>query len=262
MAFDREFAALHGWLDHTDRVALEHLRAGATAELKADGTPVTEADRAIERMLRDAIEASFPGDAVLGEEQGASGDASRRWIVDPIDGTKNFARGIPVFATLVALEQDGELVLGMVSAPALGARWWASAGDGAFRDGAPIRVSSTEQLADAHICSGDVIRYGETGEGSDPGRRLDGFIELGRRCARFRAFGDFWGHMLVAEGAMDVMVEFADLSVWDLAAVAVIVTEAGGKVTSVDGSTGVRSGPVLASNGMLHEQVLAILNGE
>ena len=255
MGFERELTAINRWLGRTDRMALEHLDAGARVETKADGTPVTAADRAIEAELRARIDSEFRGDAVLGEEEGfvTSVGGGRRWIIDPIDGTKNYARGIPIFATLVALEVNGTLEVGVVSAPALRARWWATRGGGAFRDGAPIGVSTVSSLADAHVCSGDAIRYAEAAG------RLDGFLALCRGSARHRGFGDFYGHMLVAEGAVDVMVEFPGVSVWDMAAVAVIVTEAGGRFSSLDGEDRVDAGDALTSNGLLHDEVLALL---
>lgn len=253
MGLERELTAINRWLERTDPVALEHFGPGLVAETKADGTPVTAADRAIEEALRARIESEFPGDAILGEEQGGAGEGGRRWIIDPIDGTKNYARGIPAFATLVALEVDGVREVGVVSAPALRARWWATRGGGAYRDGRAIRVSRTARLADAQVCSGDAIRYAEAAG------RLDGFLDLCRRSARHRGFGDFWGHMLVAEGAVDVMVEFPGVSVWDMAAVSVIVAEAGGRFSSLDGEDRIDAGDALATNGLLHDEVLALL---
>lgn len=252
MAYDAELAAVLGWLDATDPVAMTHFRSGAPPEIKADGTPVTVADRTIEEMIRRAIESGFPGDAILGEEQGAIGEAARRWIIDPIDGTKNYARGVPVFATLVALEVDGVPAVGAASAPALGTRWWAVRGGGAFRNGERIRVSSVDDLAEAHVCSGDVVRYA--------GDRLEPWLALCRRAARSRGFGDFWGHLLVAEGALEVMVEFPGLSPWDLAAPKIIVEEAGGRLTSLAGEDRIDAGDALTTNGLLHDEVLGVLN--
>lgn len=249
MPFDQELQDVMSWVGETDLLALESFHVDAPFESKGDGTPVTEADRAIERRLREHIATTFPADAILGEEQGGDISAPRRWIIDPIDGTKNFIRGVPVFATLIALEQDGELVLGMVSAPALHTRWWATRGGGAWRDGKPIRVSGVDTLGDAHFTTGG-LSYAR--EGWDALHRLSGV------AARGRGFGDFWGHVLVAQGSQDVMVEFAPLAVWDVAAPKMIVTEAGGRWTDLDGKD-VSEGPSISSNGHIHEQVLDAL---
>jgi histidinol-phosphatase len=203
-------------------------------ETKLDLSPVTDADRAAERMLRERIARDRPGEGVLGEEEGDDG-SSIRWIIDPIDGTRNFSRGIPVWATLIALERDGDVVCGVVSAPALGRRWWASRGEGAFAGGEALRVSGIAELGQASVsCS----------YGSDLAR-------LEPQVWHARGLGDFWQHMLVAEGALDAAVD-STLSVWDYAAVEPIVTEAGG-----------RFGPMgeqwLSSNGLVHDAVVAAL---
>jgi histidinol-phosphatase len=250
--FERELSAAQSWASEADAIAMRHFAPSVATETKADGTPVTVADRAVEALLRERIEAEFPGDAITGEETGASGASTRRWILDPIDGTKNYARGIPVFATLIALEQDGELVLGMVSAPALRTRWWAARGAGAFRDGAPIRVSGVSSVSDADMCTG----------GTDWARERDqeqALRALERSVRRMRGFGDFWGHMLVAQGSMEIMVEFAPLAEWDIAAPRAIVEEAGGRVTSLAGARAPREGSVLTTNGPIHDDVLALL---
>jgi histidinol-phosphatase len=251
MGYERELDAVQRWVDEADRVALDHFRVGVPVELKDDATPVTEADRAIEDALRRAIEAEFPGDAILGEEQGASGSGGRRWIVDPIDGTKNYVRGIPVFATLIALEDDGALALGMVSAPALQARWWATRGGGAFGNGECIRVSEVADVADADVISGGV-NWGSA-------RDTQGLLALCARARRQRGFGDFWGHMLVAQGSAEIMVELAPLEAWDLAAPRAIVEEAGGRVTGLDGKSEALSGACISTNGFVHDQVAALL---
>lgn len=249
MPFEKELTLAHRWADEADAIAMEHFRAGTLTEIKADGTPVTVADRGIERALRRNIEREFPQDAVLGEEEGAAGESSRRWIIDPIDATKNYARGIPVFATLLALAIEERTVLGMVSAPALGARWWATDGGGAFASGAPIRVSTIDALEDADVISGGDDWSLSAGQG---------YVSLLTRARRHRAFGDFWGHMLVAQGSAEVMVEHAPLAPWDIAAPALIVTEAGGRCTSMDGGRAV-GGPTVSTNGALHDEVLAII---
>src|SRR5207253_47519 len=180
-------------------------------ETKPDLTPVTEADTAVEAMLRERLERDRPGDAILGEELGTTGAGRRRWIVDPIDGTKGYARGIPVWATLIALEVDGELVVGVVSAPALGSRWSAARGAGAQRDGEPVTVSKVARIEDAHLAYDSVGAFESVG--------LDAqFLALARRCWRVRGFGDFWSDMLVADGAIDIAVEVGGLAVCDRAA--------------------------------------------
>ena len=231
---DLDFAL--GLADLADSISLARFRsADLHVETKPDLTPVTDADRAVERALRERIAAERPGDAVVGEEEGAE-EGDVRWIVDPVDGTRNFSRGLPVWATLIALERGGELTVGVVSAPALGRRWWAARGSGAFADGEPVHVSAVAELADASVsCS------------------------LGRDLARVephvwhaRGLGDFWQHVLVAEGALDAAVD-TRLALWDSAAVELVVLEAGGRA-SVSGS-----GQFVTSNGLLHEEVLALL---
>jgi histidinol-phosphatase len=219
-------------------------------DTKPDLTPVTEADRAVEEMIRDRLARERPGDAVLGEEFGATGTGTRRWIVDPIDGTKGYARGIPVWATLIALEVDGVLVVGVVSAPALGARWSAARGAGARRDGEPVTVSRVARIEDAHLAYDSVDAFESVG--------LDAqFLGLARRCWRVRGFGDFWGHMLVADGSIDIAVEVGGLAVWDLAAVCIVVEEAGGRCTNVSGVARIDGGDVISTNGLLHDDVVA-----
>jgi histidinol-phosphatase len=221
-------------------------------ETKPDLTPVTEADRAVEAMVRDRIERERPGDAVLGEELGAVGAGNRRWIVDPIDGTKGYARGIPVWATLLALEVDGDLVAGVVSAPALGARWWAARGAGAHRDGEAVTVSKVARIEDAHLAYDSVEAFEAIGLDAE-------FLALARRCWRARGFGDFWGHVLVADGSVDIAVEVGGLAVWDLAAVHVVVEEAGGRCTDLRGAARFDGGDVISTNGLLHDAVVAAL---
>jgi histidinol-phosphatase len=236
-------------------------RADLVVETKADRTPVTDADRGVELAIREEIAGSRPDDRIVGEEFGDSGAAlegksTRRWIIDPIDGTKNFVRRIPVWATLLALEVEGEVRVGVVSAPALGRRWWAARGEGAFaadRDAAATRieVSKVRDLSDAYVTGNSVPSWGDGGRG---------FVDLAGRCAWDRNLGDFWSHMLVAEGACDVGLDPV-VSVWDLAAVEVVVEEAGGKFTSLEGLPGPDGGSAVSTNGLLHDEVLAILNG-
>ncbi|HZD39018.1 MAG TPA: histidinol-phosphatase [Actinomycetes bacterium] len=251
---DLEFAL--ALADLADRVTMERFRAqDLVVETKPDLTPVTEADRAVERLLRRHIASQRPDHLVVGEEFGAGGTGgagSARWIVDPIDGTKNYVRGIPVFATLIGLERDGGMALGVASAPALGRRWWAARGAGAFANGAPIRVSRVARLEDAQLGHASVSSWAARG-------MRKGFLELEERCWRGRGFGDFWIHVLVAEGAVDVAVE-PEVSLWDLAALQVIVEEAGGRFTSLEGVPRPDGGSAVSSNGLLHEEVLAILS--
>jgi histidinol-phosphatase len=219
-------------------------------DTKPDLTPVTEADRAVEAMIRDRLERDRPGDAVLGEEFGTTGTGHRRWIVDPIDGTKGYARGIPVWATLIALEIDGELGAGVVSAPALGSRWSAARGHGARRDGEPVTVSKVAVIEDAHLAYDSVDAFESVGLEAE-------FLALAHRCWRTRGFGDFWSHMLVADGSIDIAVEVGGLAVWDLAAVSVVVEEAGGRCTDLRGESRVDGGDVISTNGLLHDDVVA-----
>jgi len=238
--------------DLADAVTTERFRAAdLVVETKPDTTPVSEADRAAERAVRDRLAAVRPEDAVHGEEYGSTGAASRRWILDPIDGTMNYVRGIPVWGTLIALEIDGRTAVGVVSAPAIAHRWWAARGLGAWRNAEPIRVSAVADLGDAQLSYNDVHAFEARGKG-------DRVLALGRRCWRTRGFGDFWSHMLVAEGAADVAVEPV-AALWDLAPLQVIVEEAGGRFTGFDGVAAPDRGDAVATNGLLHDQVLEIL---
>jgi histidinol-phosphatase len=235
-----------------DAVTAPRFRAVDLAvETKPDLTPVSEADRAAEEAIRRRLAEVRPDHAVVGEEYGAEGDSPWRWIVDPIDGTKNYVRGVPVWATLIALEHDGELQVGVVSAPALGRRWWASRGGGAFADGQPIGVSKVGRLADASLSYAGLGGWAARG-------LAESFDDLTRRCWRTRGYGDFWQHMLVAEGAVDVAVE-PEVSLWDLAALQVIVEEAGGRFTDLEGRARPDGGSAVTTNGILHDEVLSIL---
>jgi histidinol-phosphatase len=219
---------------------------------KPDLSPVSDADLAVEEALRAVLAHERPGDAVLGEEQGTTGEGPRQWVVDPIDGTKNFVRGAPVWATLIALLVDGQVQVGVVSAPALGRRWWAVRGGGAFVNGEPIRVSRVASLADAFLSYSSLAGWEKQG-------RLESLLRLSRNCWRTRAFGDFWSHVLVAEGAVDASFE-PEVSLWDLAPLQVIVEEAGGRFTSLSGEARPDGGSVVCSNGVLHDAVLDGLN--
>jgi len=248
---DADLALALELADHADRISMAAFRAGLAVESKADGSPVTEVDRGIERVLRGRLEAARPADAVVGEEYGAAGGAERRWYLDPVDGTRNFIRGIPVFATLIGLEVEGRMRLGVVSAPALGARWWAVRGGGAFASGRPVRVSRVDRLADAQLAYDSVPGFAARG-------MEERFLALARRCARSRGFGDFWSHVLVAEGCVEVAVE-PEVSPWDLAPLLVIVEEAGGRFTDLEGRPRIDGGSAVATNGLLHEAVLEAL---
>jgi histidinol-phosphatase len=241
--------------DAADAITVRHFRSGdLQVETKADLTPVTEADRAVEKAVAQGVAAARPGHSVVGEEFGAGGaeGARARWIIDPIDGTKNYVRGIPVFATLLALEVDGEVVVGVASAPALGTRWWAARGEGAFADGDRIRVSATSAVGDALLSHSSI-------EGWEKAGRLSPFLQLVHAVGRTRGFGDFWQHVLVAQGSVDVAVE-PEVSLWDLAALLVIVEEAGGRFTDLRGTRTAAGGDVISSNGHLHDEVLARIN--
>jgi histidinol-phosphatase len=247
--------------DLADSITRERfLAADLRVDTKPDMTPVSEADTAVEQAIRARLATARPDDAVLGEEHGiSSGASSRRWIIDPIDATKNYVRGVPVWATLIALQERSEAgertTVGVASAPALGRRWWASAGTGAFvddgRSPAPRRlaVSAVGELADAQLLV--------TGP-EDWGIRLDAVLTLVSRCWRTRAFGDFWHYMLVAEGAAEIAFEPA-VALWDLAAPQVIVEQAGGRFTDLAGVATAAGGDALASNGLVHEAALAIV---
>ena len=222
-------------------------------EWKPDRSPVTAGDRAAEAFLRNRIINAFPDDAFLGEEYGEKpGDSGYRWVVDPIDGTRNFMRGMPLWGTLVGVEYRGEAIAGAAVMPSLGHSYRALRGDGAFRDGRRLRVSDAATLDDAIlVCS--------TLSGFLKARREAQFMELARRTQRQRAFGNFYGFVMVAEGAVDVMVEHG-VHVWDVAAVAPIVEEAGGRFTDWGGRATARRPDVAASNGRLHDEALRVLN--
>jgi len=246
--------------DTADQITLS--RAGA-ADLrvgrKPDRTPVTDADLAVEDAIRTVLRTQRPQDAVLGEERGGacsglSTGIERRWLVDPIDGTKNFLRGVPVWATLIALVEHGNPVVGVISAPALRRRWWAAVGVGAYtRDGhgivRPLTVSGVEDLADAYLSTTHLGTWAEH-------RSRESYLSLVDATWENRAFGDFWQHCLVAEGAIDLAAE-PIASPWDLAAVQVLVEQAGGRFTDLDGAARFDGGTALSSNGLLHDAALA-----
>ena len=227
-------------------------RVGApdlVVETKPDMTPVSEADRAVELALRDRLARERPDDAMVGEEYGEIAAAgSRRWIIDPIDGTASYVRAMPTWSTLIALEAADDVVVGVVSMPALGRRWWAARGQGAFADGRPISVSHVSRLADAQLTWSGIESWDEVG-------RADAVLSLARACWRSRGIGDAWQYMLVAEGAAEIAID-PEASLWDLAAVRVVVEEAGGKFTDLRGRATADGGSALASNGLVHEAAL------
>jgi histidinol-phosphatase len=246
--------------DLADTITLGRFRADdLQVDTKPDLTPVSEADRAVEQAFRELLATARPDDSMFGEEYGgdSGSSAGRRWIVDPIDGTKGYVRGMPVWATLLALEQNGEMVLGVVSAPALGRRWWAARGAGAFtRDGVDedvrrLRVSGVRELADAQLCWGGLEEWRESG-------RLEALLALGAMCWRTRGYGDFWQYMLVAEGAAEIATD-PSVSVWDLAAPMVIVQQAGGRFTDLAGAETAAGGSGIATNGLVHEAARLII---
>lgn len=255
---DAWLALAHAACDEADAVARSAFRRDLEITTKPDRTFVTQADTAIERAIRARILAAYPDHGLVGEEYGTeAGDAATRWYIDPIDGTHNFIRGVPLFGTLLAAERDGELQAAVLSAPALHERWWARRGGGAWARSADdteprrIHVSRVAALADAQILYGS----GHDIEASD---RAPGFHDLLGDVWRERGFGDFWGYALLAEGAAEAMVE-VDLSTWDAAAPMVLVEEAGGRATDLDGRRAIDSRTFLVSNGLLHDEVLGRL---
>ena len=240
-----------------DLISLDRFTAlDLVVTTKPDRTPVTDADQAVERSIRNGILAARPDDSILGEEYGTEGTGSRQWIIDPIDGTTNFLRGVPIWGTLIALAIDGVPVVGVVSSPALGKRWWAATGHGAWAqahgaEAKRIRVSGIDSLENAALSYNSITGWDDAG-------RLDSVLALSRSVWRARAIGDMWPYMLLAEGSIDIVGEF-DLKPYDMAALIPIVQEAGGTFTSVDGEPGPWHGSALATNGILHDAVIAKL---
>jgi histidinol-phosphatase len=256
--------------DYTDDLRLAHLLADDADSIssdrfkaldlhvmtKPDLTPVSDADQAVEESIRRTLSRTRSRDAITGEETGSTGSSSRRWIIDPIDGTKNYVRGVPVWATLIALAVEDEVVMSVVSAPQLGRRWWAAEGQGSWTGKSLMKaarntVSDVRRLEDASFAYSDLAGWEERG-------RLQETLALMRRVWRTRAFGDFWSYMLLAEGAVDVAAE-PELALYDMAALVPIVTEAGGTFTALDGSPGPWGGNALATNSHLHDAALSFL---
>jgi histidinol-phosphatase len=253
-SYDDDLRLAHVLADAVERVTMSRFRAAdLVVESKPDLTPVTDADRAAEELVRSQLKRTRPRDAVEGEEFDTTGHGPRRWVIDPIDGTKNFVRGVPVWATLIGLVDNGRPVLGVVSAPALQRRWWAAVGSGAWTgrsitSAKRISVSKVSEVRDASLSYSSLTGWRDLD-------RFDDFMGLMDECWRTRAYGDFWSYMLVAEGAVDIATE-PDLAVHDMAALVAIVEEAGGRFTGLDGREGCWSGNALATNGLLHEAVL------
>ena len=257
-AHDDDLALALELADLADAVSLARFRAvDLEVSTKPDRTPVTEADLAVERGIRDRLAEARPDDGILGEEFGTEGDTARQWIIDPIDGTANFLRGVPVWGTLIALAIDGVPEVGVVSSPAMGRRWWAVSGSGAWTTdaaGGPPRrigVSHVADLADASLSFQSLAQWRGAGY-------LDRLLALSELVWRDRAYGDVWSYMLLAEGLIDITGEF-DVKVYDLAALIPIVEESGGRFTSITGEPGPQHGSALATNGRLHDAVLAAL---
>ncbi|MCY1233751.1 Histidinol-phosphatase [compost metagenome] len=259
-SYNDDLRLAHVLADSVDSQTMSRFKAlDLQIETKPDLTPVTDADKAAEESIRGQLSRSRPRDAVLGEEFGSSGHGSRRWIIDPIDGTKNFVRGVPVWATLIALVDEGEPVVGLVSAPALGKRWWAAKGAGAYMGrslaaATRLKVSNVSRLSDASLSYSSLGGWKERGN-------LDEFLGLTEEVWRTRAYGDFWSYCMVAEGSVDIACE-PELNLYDMAALVPIVTEAGGRFTSLEGVDGPFGGNALATNSILHSEVLRRLNPE
>jgi histidinol-phosphatase len=248
MRFSDELALVHTLADIADKISMDRFLAlDLSVETKPDLSPVSDADKSVELALRAAIQEKYPNDSVIGEEfANTVGSSKRAWVIDPIDGTANFVRGVPVWCTLISLMEDGVSVVGMVSSPALNRRWYAAEGAGAFTqfgETSPrkISVSKVSRIEDASLSYSSFHSWKDGGKFSNT-----------------RAYGDFWSHMLVAEGALEVAAE-PELQLFDMAALDIVVREAGGRFTGVNGIDGSHQGTAIASNGLLHDQVVAAL---
>jgi histidinol-phosphatase len=252
--YDDDLRLAHVLADAVERITMTRFRAeDLVVEAKPDLTLVSDADKAAEELIRGQLRRTRPRDAVEGEEFETTGHGPRRWVIDPIDGTHNFVRGVPAWATLISLVDNEAPVLGLVAAPGLGRRWWAATGSGAWSgrsltSAKRIHVSRVSELGDASLS------YSSVGSWRKVGRREE-FLALADDCWRTRAFGDFWSYMLVAEGAVDIAAE-PELAVHDMAALVPIVLEAGGRFTSLAGKDGPWGGNAVATNGLLHDEVL------
>jgi histidinol-phosphatase len=258
MSYEEDLALALELAEIADEISLARFRAlDLHVENKPDRSPVTDADRSVELALKKLLAEKAPNDALIGEEFGNTGAAARTWIIDPIDGTANYLRGVPVWATLIALAIDGKPVVSVVSAPAMGRRWWAAPETGAFTsdiDGTSrtLKVSAISDLEHASLSYNNLQLWDQAG-------MLSQLTQLSRQIWRTRAYGDFWSYMLLAEGAVDIVAEH-DLKIYDIAALVPIVEQAGGKFTAIDGPLTAETSSVLASNGKLHAVVTAELN--
>ena len=254
-AYADDLRLAHVLADAVERVTMGRFRSDdLVVETKPDLTPVSDADTAAEEVIRSQLARSRPRDAIQGEEFGITGHGSRRWIIDPIDGTKNYVRGVPVWATLIALVDGETPVVGVVAAPALQRRWWAVHETGAWAgrsltSAKRIHVSGVREISDASVSFASFPAWGD---------REGDALALAHDCWRSRAYGDFWSYMLLAEGAVDIAAE-PELSLHDMAALVPIVVEAGGRFTGLDGKDGCWSGNAVATNGHLHDEVLGRL---
>jgi histidinol-phosphatase len=256
-SYDDDLRFAHVLADAADDITTRRFRAlDLRVDTKPDLTPVSDADRTTEDSMRNVLRRARPRDAVLGEETGRTGHGPRCWVIDPIDGTKNYVRGVPVWATLIGLMDGPDVVVGVVSAPALSRRWWAASGGGAWT-GRSLTKATRCQVSGVTKLSDASFSYSGIGGWADIGM-LDGFMGLTQSVWRTRAYGDFWSHMLVAEGAVDVSAE-PEVSLWDLAALKIIIEEAGGRFTDLSGVATPEGGSVVCTNGHLHEEVLAQL---
>ncbi|PSL06639.1 histidinol-phosphate phosphatase [Haloactinopolyspora alba] len=258
MSHDDDLRFAHVLADDADAQTTARFRADdLRIDTKTDSSPVTDADQATEEAIRRTLSRARPRDAVVGEEFGTEGYGARRWVIDPIDGTRNYVRGVPVWATLIGLMVEDEVVAGVVSAPALGRRWWAARGTGAWTgrslsSATRCRVSDVGSLAEASLSYSSLHGWDERG-------LLPAFLDLTKACARTRAYGDFWSYMLLADGAVDVATE-PELALHDMAALVAVVDEAGGRFTDLRGTPGPGGGDALATNGRLHHEVLERLS--
>jgi histidinol-phosphatase len=232
-------------------IAMKYYRGGFEVTIKADQTPVTQADQEAEKAIRAILARATPGFGFLGEEFGQEGSTSHRWIIDPIDGTKNFVRHIPIWAVLIALEEEGQVTTGVVHNPVTGELFWARKGEGAWANGERIRVSTCAAMGDAMLLHSSLNLLKRLGY-------WDGFVRLVDATSRQRGFGDYYGYCLVAAGKGEIYAE-ADLKPWDAAPMKILIEEAGGRLTDFEGKPDIYTGSVLATNGLLHDEALRLL---
>jgi histidinol-phosphatase len=251
--FDQDLALALELADAADQISLPRFRAlDLNVETKPDLSPVTDADKSVEKAIVGLLALKRPDDAIVGEEYGVSGEASRKWIIDPIDGTANFVRGVPVWATLIALSVDGKPTVSVVSAPAMGARWWAAPGTGAFTksitgEQRKLAVSKVSKLEDASVSYNNLQLWQKS-------EFMPQLMQLSETVWRTRAYGDFWSYMLLAEGSVDIVAEH-DLKIYDIAALVPIIEQAGGSISDLQGPLTEQSSSVLATNSLLHSKL-------